>query len=654
MAPTSTERVRKHRLKRRNDKDTWMADKVKERERIKRYREKKKSIMNEKELEQQRKYERERKRSQRAKKKEIERSMKCQDIIPEEQPSTSIMTPQVLGKAIKRVKNALPSTPTKQIPIIKDVVKTWSPGKIMVLSKEINIKLSDELNKEKETRKKRVDALSEDQKREVIDFYKQDSISRILPGKKEYVSVKDPVTGKRTKYQKRILTMKLKEAYQLFKEEAKISIGFSTFAELRPSEVFPVSQRDHEVCMCMHHENIEMLLDGLNKMSKTMKLPTNAETAMKETICYFDLNDDKSLNCCKRNCRECGVDSWVNKVINFDENDLEEDMETNFYQWKRIEGKMKKELIVCDLLQAKEELISLLNPFALHVYTAQKQLAEFKFLKENLKVGHLIIHEDFAENFMLKQQGEIMAAHWNSTQVTLFTCIIYYRNNETLELEHKNYVVVSDDINHTKHAVFAFNSAIIEDLKQTVAFNHIHFWSDGCGAQFKNRFNMQNLMLHTHYYGVSADWNFFGTAHGKGAVDGLGAVVKRNVWLGILRKQYVINTAIDFSKVAEKETPNINIKYVSETDIQKCATKFALTEKWEGATAISGIHSMHFAEPIDSDTLGLWKHSCFSNKKDPDEKIQILCLVHDERSNSDACTELLKKSDWVSVMYDDY
>lgn len=162
-----------------------MADKVKERERIKRYREKKKSIMNEKELEQQRKYESERKSAQRAKKKEIERSMKCQDIIPEEQPSTSIMTPQVLGKAIKRVKNALPSTTTKQIPVIKDVVKTWSPGKIMVLSKEINIKLSDGLNKEKETWKKRVDALSEDQKREVIAFYKQDSISRILPGKKE-------------------------------------------------------------------------------------------------------------------------------------------------------------------------------------------------------------------------------------------------------------------------------------------------------------------------------------------------------------------------------------------------------------------------------------------------------------------------------------
>ncbi|GBN14226.1 hypothetical protein AVEN_99530-1 [Araneus ventricosus] len=85
-------------------------------------------------------------------------------IISEEQPSTSMMIPQVLGQAIKRVKNVLPSTPTKQIPIIKDVVKNWSPGEIKALSKEINIKLSDGVNKEKEARKKRIDALSEDQK----------------------------------------------------------------------------------------------------------------------------------------------------------------------------------------------------------------------------------------------------------------------------------------------------------------------------------------------------------------------------------------------------------------------------------------------------------------------------------------------------------
>ncbi|GBN28306.1 hypothetical protein AVEN_83810-1 [Araneus ventricosus] len=91
--------------------------------------------------------------------------LRYEDDISEEQPSTSMMTLQVLGKAIKRFKNVLPSTPTKQIPITKDVVKNWSPGKIKALSKEINIKLSNGVNKEKEARKKRIDALSEDQKK---------------------------------------------------------------------------------------------------------------------------------------------------------------------------------------------------------------------------------------------------------------------------------------------------------------------------------------------------------------------------------------------------------------------------------------------------------------------------------------------------------
>ncbi|GBL90681.1 hypothetical protein AVEN_219349-1 [Araneus ventricosus] len=54
----------------------------------------------------------------------------------------------------------------------------------------------------------------------------------------------------------------------------------------------------------------------------------------------------------------------------------------------------------------------------------------------------------------------------------------------------------------------------------------------------------------------------------------------------------------------------------SGADIQKCITKFALIEKWDGATPTSSIHSMHFAQPVGSDSLGLWKHPCFSHKKD--------------------------------------
>lgn len=65
-----------------------------------------------------------------------------------------------------------------------------------------------------------------------------------------------------------------------------------------------------------------------------------------------------------------------------------------------------------------------------------------------------------------------------------------------------------------------------------------------------------------HYHGVSADQNFLGTAHGKGAVEGLGAVV-RNIQFGILHKQYVINAAMEFSQVSEQEAPDTNVKYIS-------------------------------------------------------------------------------------------
>jgi len=33
-----------------------------------------------------------------------------------------------------------------------------------------------------------------------------------------------------------------------------------------------------------------------------------------------------------------------------------------------------------------------------------------------------------------------------------------------------------------------------------------------------------------HFGCEELEWNYFATSHGKGAVDGVGAVVKRKVW----------------------------------------------------------------------------------------------------------------------------
>ena len=46
-------------------------------------------------------------------------------------------------------------------------------------------------------------------------------------------------------------------------------------------------------------------------------------------------------------------------------------------------------------------------------------------------------------------------------------------------------------------------------------------------SQYKNRYNIINLVFHEIDFGVLAKWNYFATAHGKGPSDGLGGTLKR-------------------------------------------------------------------------------------------------------------------------------
>ena len=93
--------------------------------------------------------------------------------------------------------------------------------------------------------------------KDVIAFYKSESVSRIMPGKKDSVSVIR--NGVKVKEQMHLILSNLKEAYKLFKEtHPEHKIGFSKFAELRPKECVLVGSSDlplpypplHDSCRC--------------------------------------------------------------------------------------------------------------------------------------------------------------------------------------------------------------------------------------------------------------------------------------------------------------------------------------------------------------------------------------------------------------------
>lgn len=57
---------------------------------------------------------------------------------------------------------------------------------------------------------------------------------------------------------------------------------------------------------------------------------------------------------------------------------------------------------------------------------------------------------------------------------------------------------------------------------------------------------------------MKIDWNFFATSHGKGAVDGIGATVKRGIWNAIKSCQIVIKDSTECFEYAKKTIKGIS------------------------------------------------------------------------------------------------
>ncbi|KAL5518139.1 hypothetical protein EMCRGX_G003822 [Ephydatia muelleri] len=88
--------------------------------------------------------------------------------------------------------------------------------------------------------------LSDDTVQLVKLFYLNDSVSRVMPGKKDCVSI--VVDGEKEAVQKRLLLCNLGEAYKQFQSDhPDVKIGLTKFTELRPKNVVLAGASDIEI-----------------------------------------------------------------------------------------------------------------------------------------------------------------------------------------------------------------------------------------------------------------------------------------------------------------------------------------------------------------------------------------------------------------------
>ena len=253
-------------------------------------------------------------------------------------------------------------------------------------------------------------------------------------------------------------------------------------------------------------------------------------------------------DCLMGNCVDCGL-----QLLRVCPLELSSE---KMVKWKSIgyktvgtteEGNPRKASMLEYRETVPRELIEYLKPklraFVLHNYIASWQDYQFREMFGSVPPSTLISCVDFSENYTLKVQNEIQSMHWHNDQITILVHITYKlnpdwhaENDEPLLLKEFHYYV-SDDKTHD--SLFVQHCFMLNwDHVKSQGFmpeNHI-VWSDGCSGQFKSA---RAWYFISHYPNLTSSatmregcqivWNYFASGHGKGEVDGAGALMTREI-----------------------------------------------------------------------------------------------------------------------------
>ena len=158
--------------------------------------------------------------------------------------------------------------------------------------------------------------------------------------------------------------------------------------------------------------------------------------------------------------------------------------------------------------------------------------------------------------------------------------------------------------------VYTFLRKLIPLLKKDhPSLKMIKYFSDGCGGQYKNKFNFINLYHHQEDFGIDAEWNFFATSHGKNACDGIGGTLKRSAARASLQRPLddQILTPRDFFNYCQESIPMIKTFFVPNEEVE--ATGKFLEERFSQAVTIPGTQKHHRFVPVGSGELEIYEIS---------------------------------------------
>ena len=435
--------------------------------------------------------------------------------------------------------------------------------------------------------------LPDEVKSTVTEFYRSDEVSRIMPGKKDCVVVRNE-HGK-DKIQKRLVLNNLKELFQKFKEKNPgLKVGFAKFAMLRPSEcVLAGSGGTHSVCVCTIHQNVKLMMFG-SKMPQIAELPSYHVIARivcnpAQPACYF------------RTCESCpSIEDFKTELLSAYE--LEDIDEIQFKRWTSTD-RSELSSMVLPLEEFINQFCERAVKLVRHDFIAKAQSQFLKNKKDEIGEGEFVIIGDFSENYSFVVQDAAQGFHWNCSQATIHPWVYYFKSDDG-KLNHDSFTIISECNTHDVVSVHLFQRMLIEHLKSSFGnVKQLYYFSGGCAGQYKNCKAFINLCRHKSEYGIDAEWHFFATSHGKGPSDGVGGTVKREATRESLRRPYdsQIISPKDIFAFAENGLNEMKFGYGTQEAYDE--EERNLEERLKTAKTIAGTQKLHAFIPISETAL---------------------------------------------------
>ena len=138
-----------------------------------------------------------------------------------------------------------------------------------------------------------------------------------------------------------------------------------------------------------------------------------------------------------------------------------------YQQWQKADKRAEKVIISATVNDAFDDLKNKMNCFLVHRYIKKKQQDHFTKLTEECDESSAVLQVDFSENVSIVNQNEIQSSHWSRQQITIFTSHVWVNQNVK-----ESFAIISDNLNHTKEAVYTFMSELLATINKKYSSFH--------------------------------------------------------------------------------------------------------------------------------------------------------------------------------------